>query len=59
MCGSTKRENVIILCVYRAPSGNFDYFLKTLGNILNSLYNHKNRIYNKWRYKYKLSGNKY
>ena len=36
-----KEKNVIILCVYRAPSGNFDYFLKTLDNILNSLYNHK------------------
>ena len=36
-----KENNVIILCVYRALSGNFDYFLNKLDNILNSLYNHK------------------
>ena len=36
-----KEKNVIILCVYRAPSGNFDYFLKTLDSILTSLHNHK------------------
>ena len=39
-----KEKNVIILCVYRAPSGNFDYFLKTLDNILNSLYSHKTQF---------------
>ena len=33
--------NVIILYVYRAPSGNFDCFLKTLESILNSLHNQK------------------
>jgi exonuclease III len=34
-------KNVIMLCVYRAPSGNFDYFLNKLDNILSSLHNHK------------------
>jgi hypothetical protein len=32
-------KKVIIFCVYRAPSGNYDYFLK-LDNILNSLHNY-------------------
>jgi exonuclease III len=34
-------KNVIILCVYRAPSGNYDYFLNKLDNILNALHNYK------------------
>jgi exonuclease III len=34
-------KNVIIFCVYKAPSGNSDYFLNKLHNILNSLHNHK------------------
>ena len=37
-------KNVIILCLYRTPSGNFDYFLNKLGNILNSLHNHKTKF---------------
>ena len=36
-----KEKNVIILCVYREPSGNFDCFLKTIDSILNSLCNRK------------------
>jgi exonuclease III len=35
------KKNVIICCVYRAASGNFDYFLNKLDNILNSLHKHK------------------
>ena len=35
------KKKVIIVTVYRAPSGNFDYFLNTLDNILNTLHNHK------------------
>jgi len=35
------KKNVIILCVYRAPSGDFDYFLNKLDYILNSLHNYK------------------
>jgi hypothetical protein len=34
-------KNVIIFCVYRAPSANYDYFLNKLDNILNSLHNYK------------------
>jgi len=32
------KKNVIIFCVYRAPSGDFDYFLNKLDYILNSLH---------------------
>ena len=35
------KKKVIIVTVYRAPAGNFDYFLNTLDNILNFLHNHK------------------
>jgi exonuclease III len=35
------KKNVIVFCVYRAPSGDFDYFLNKLDNILNSLYSYK------------------
>jgi hypothetical protein len=31
------RDKIIIFRIYRAPSGNFDYFLNKLDNILNSL----------------------
>jgi hypothetical protein len=34
------KKNVIIFCVYKAPSGDFDYFLNQLDNILNSLHNY-------------------
>ena len=34
-------KNVIVLCVYRAPGGNFDYFLEQLDCILNRLDNSK------------------
>ena len=32
------KKNVIIFCTYRAPSGEFDYFLNKLDYILNSLH---------------------
>jgi hypothetical protein len=32
------RRKVIIICIYRAPCGNFEYFLNKLEIILNSLY---------------------
>ena len=35
------KKNVIIFCVYRAPSGDFDYFLNKLYYILNSLHTYK------------------
>jgi len=35
------KKNVIIFCVYRAPSGDFDYFLNKLDYILNSLQTYK------------------
>jgi hypothetical protein len=35
------RKNVTIPCVYRAPSGDFEYFLNKLDYILTSLYTHK------------------
>jgi len=35
------KKHVIIFCVYRAPSGDFDYFLNKLDYILNSLHNYK------------------
>jgi exonuclease III len=34
-------KNVIIFCVYRAPYGNFDYFLNKLDNILKYFHSHK------------------
>ena len=36
-----KKKNVIIFCVYRAPSGDFDYFLNKLDYILNPLHTYK------------------
>jgi len=38
------KKNVIIFCVYRTPSGNFDYFLNKLDNILHSLHNYKSEF---------------
>ena len=35
------KKNLIIFCVYRAPSGDFDYFLNKLDYILNSLHTYK------------------
>jgi len=35
------KKNVIAFCVYRAPIGDLDYFLKQLDIILNSLHNPK------------------
>jgi len=35
------KKNVIIFCVYRAPSRDFDYFLHKLDYILNSLHTYK------------------
>jgi exonuclease III len=38
------KNNTVILCVYRAPYGDFDYFLNKLDNILNSLHNYKTEL---------------
>ena len=38
------KKNVIIFCIYRAPSGDFDYFLNKMDNILNSLNNYKSKF---------------
>jgi hypothetical protein len=35
------KKNVIEFCVYRAPTGDLDYFLKQIDTIRNSLYNSK------------------
>ena len=35
------KKNVIVFCVYRAPSGDFDYFLCHIDRILNYLYKPK------------------
>jgi len=35
---NTPENRVIILCLYRAPSGNFENILNLLDKILNSLY---------------------
>jgi hypothetical protein len=34
----------MLFCVYKAPSGDFDYFLNKLDNILNSLHNYKTDV---------------
>jgi exonuclease III len=34
------RRKVIIICIYGAPCGNFEYFFNKLEIILNSLYKH-------------------
>jgi hypothetical protein len=47
------KKNVIIFCIYRAPSDDFDYFLNKLDDMLNSLHTY-NTEYIMWRYKYKL-----
>jgi len=36
-----KKKNVIIFCIYRAPLGDFDYFLNKMDNMLYSLHNYK------------------
>jgi hypothetical protein len=38
------KKNVIIFCVYRAPSGDFDYFLNKLDYVLNSLHTYKSEF---------------
>ena len=35
------KRNVIVFCVYRAPTGDIDYFLKNLDILLNTLQNSK------------------
>ena len=35
------KKNVIVFCVYRAQSGDFDYFLNKLDYILNFLHTYK------------------
>jgi exonuclease III len=41
---NTQVNTVIILCLYRAPSGNFENFLNMLDKILYSLYKPKNEF---------------
>ena len=38
------KKNIIVACVYRAPTGNMDYFLQRIEIILNSLQNAKTEI---------------
>ena len=35
------KKNIVILCIYRAPSVDFDYFLNKFHDILNSLHNYR------------------
>jgi hypothetical protein len=39
-----KNRNIVILAVYRSPTGDFDYFLKELEIILYQLYNIKHDL---------------
>jgi hypothetical protein len=41
---NTQENNVIILCLYRAPSGNYDNFLNLLDKTLNFYINPKLNI---------------
>jgi exonuclease III len=38
------KKNTVMLCVYSAPSGDFDYFLNKFDNILDSLHNYKTEL---------------
>jgi exonuclease III len=38
---TTRKTNIIVLCIYRSPSGNFDHFVNTLDTALKSLYKSK------------------
>jgi exonuclease III len=38
------KEKVIIVCVYRAPSGDYDYFLNKLDCILHSLHRYNSEF---------------
>jgi len=38
------KKNVIIFCVYRVPSGDSDYSLNKMDNILNFLHNYKSEF---------------
>jgi hypothetical protein len=46
---------IVIITIYRSPTGNYNYFLRKLDSFLNLLYTKKNGIYGMWGYKYKLS----
>ena len=35
------KSNILVLCVYRSPSGNFDYFIKKMEKVLNFLHKTK------------------
>ena len=39
------KKNVIVFCVYRAPSGDFDYFLCHIDRILNYCISQKLNLY--------------
>jgi exonuclease III len=39
-----QKEKLIIVCIYKAPCGNFDRFLNKLEIILNSLYKHNSEF---------------
>jgi exonuclease III len=41
---TTRNTNIIVLCIYRLPSGNFDHFVNTLDTALKSLYKSKIEI---------------
>jgi exonuclease III len=35
------KQNIIVICIYRSPHGNFEYFIKKLYNVLKILYKPK------------------
>jgi hypothetical protein len=53
------KKNTVILCVQRSPSGDFDYFLNKLDNILKFLHNYETeRICGNLNIKYVENNNK-
>jgi hypothetical protein len=51
----TGASKLIVLSIYRAPTGDFNQFLKNLDDILKYLYKPKTEFFNMWRYKHGLS----
>jgi len=43
---------IVIITIYRSPTGNYNYFLRKIDSLLNLLYTKKNGIYHLWGYKY-------
>jgi len=48
-------SKLIVLCIYRAPTGDFNQFLKKLDDTLKYLYKPKAEFLFMWRHKHRLS----